>query len=81
MDEKKKNENNPKVSINEMQKQISQKFLKRPGVLAVGTARVGNEMKLQVFVDNIHSSVVEEIQKFAHPHELDILLKSERPYL
>lgn len=81
MDEKKKNENNPKVSINEMQKQISQKFLKRPGVLAVGTARVGNEMKLQVFVDNIHLAVVQEMQKFAQPHELEIRLKSEVPYL
>lgn len=81
MAEKKENDGNPKISVDEMQRKISKKFLQRPGVLAVGTARVGNEMKLQIFVDNVGSLVVQEIQKFAQPHELDILLKSERPYL
>ncbi len=81
MAEKKENEGNPKISVIEMQRQISQKFLKRPGVLAIGTARVGDEMKLQIFVDNPDSQVVQEIQKYAQPHLPEILPKSKALFL
>jgi len=81
MAEKKENEGNPKIPVDEMQRKISKKFLQRPGVLAVGTARVGDEMKLQVFVDNPNSQVVQEIQKYAQPHLPEILPRSKALFL